>query len=315
LEGGPGAFGRMSQRPTFLQTNVSLSALTSWQIGGAADFFSQPRSISEIVQLQDWARNQKIPIVILGGGSNVLVSDRGVRGLVVSMRSLVGLEISKTSTGSWSVIGMAGTAKSELLRFCLKEKLAAALFLAGLPGDLGGGVVMNAGVSENFKPREFGELVQWVEILRPTGEIVKVSKVQWGYRHSSLWQPGIILRVGLSFPAIQQDEILVQVRQANTQRLSKQPLDLPSCGSVFRNPGQEKAAQLIDKAGLKGYSRGQAQVSLKHANFVVNLGGATATDTWAVIQHVQEQVELQTGIRLQTEVVRMGEWPGESSKS
>lgn len=295
-----------------IKQNVALAEYTSWLVGGPAEYFCLPETIEDVKEALLWAHNNKQPVTIFGGGTNVLISDKGVRGLVVCLRRFSGVE-SKEENGRLVITAMAGTAKSELLKIFLKQKLAPALFLAGLPGDIGGGVVMNAGVAEAFQPREFVEITDWVEVLRfengqfATHRFTK-EQIHWEYRHSNGWQPGVITRVGLSWPMQVDATILDQVRNANKVRLSKQPLDMPSCGSVFRNPTGHKAAQLIDGAGLKGYTVGGAQVSLKHANFIVNLGEAKATDMWHIIEHVRNTIKQLRNVDLQTEVVRLGDW-------
>ncbi len=169
---------------------------------------------------------------------------------------------------------------------------------------------MNAGVSEEFKPREFMELVDWIEVIRPNEKIRRVPKAELkvGYRHCEGWQPGIIVRVHMSWPLEPQDDVLEKVKAANKTRLLKQPLDQPSCGSVFRNPEGHKAGALIEQCSLKGYKIGGAQVSLKHANFIVNVGEAKARDIHRVIEHVQKTVKAEKGVDLQTEVVYLGRW-------
>lgn len=295
-----------------IKQNVSLADYTSWLVGGPADYLCLPQNEAEIREALQWAHDQKQPVTIFGGGTNVLISDKGIRGLVMCLRKFSGIE-SKEDNGRLQITATAGTAKSELLKIFLKNKLAPALFLAGLPGDIGGGVVMNAGVAEAFAPREFVEIIDWVEVLRfeqgqfSTHRFTK-EQLHWEYRHSKGWQPGVILRVGISWPLQVDATILDQVRNANKIRLSKQPLDMPSCGSVFRNPTGHKAAQLIDGSGLKGFTIGEAQVSLKHANFIVNLGAATAANIWQVIEHVRQTVKNLKNVELQTEVVRLGEW-------
>ena len=295
-----------------IKEKIPLAEYTSWMIGGDADFFCLPESIDDVKEGILWANQNQQPVTFFGGGTNVLVSDKGIRGLVICLRRFSGIE-SKEENGNLQVTALAGTAKSELLKMFLKAKLAPALFMAGLPGDVGGGVVMNAGVAESFVPREFFEIVDWVEVLRyqddkfTTARLNK-SQIVWEYRHSHGWQPGVIVRVGMSWPLIQDHTVLDQVRSANKLRLSKQPLDMPSCGSVFRNPAGGKAAQLIDSCGLKGFRIGDAEVSLKHANFIVNRGAAKAMDVWAVIVHVQKTVKKYSAVELQTEVVRLGEW-------
>ncbi len=292
-----------------LQKNVSLKEFTSWRVGGAADFYVEPLSVDEVTEAIQWARTTQNAIRVLGGGSNVLIADEGIRGLVISMRSLKGLseEIVHTDQGPvLKLLCLAGTSKMELLKVFLKHKLAPALFLAGLPGDIGGGIVMNAGVAEGFHPREFGELVEWIEVVTLSGQTNRIysDHIQWTYRHSQGWQEGVIVRAQIQWPLKPDDKILEKVKEANRVRFTKQPLELPSCGSVFINPHGHKAAVLIDKCGLKGFTVGGAQVSTKHANFIVNLGSATAKDILEVISHIQKNVFEQTGFQLKTEVVQ-----------
>lgn len=320
----------MSSLPAIIQTSVSLAPLTSWQVGGEAEFFSQPKDLQELKDAHAWAQKNSLPVTILGGGSNVLISDLGIDGLVISTKYLNQIQFRveelsnkidrfdfahQSSRSCLIIEAETGVGKSDLLKLFLKHKLAPALFLAGLPGDVGGGVVMNAGVAEKFTPREFDEMILGIDVLKPNGELKKYShqEIQWTYRHSDGWQPGIVYKVYLAWPFIQDLTILDRVKEANKIRLSKQPLDKPSCGSVFKNPEPEassglKAAQLIDQCGLKGFRVGDAQVSLKHANFIVNLGSAKASDILQVIQHVQETVLKQMKVSLQTEVQRLGRW-------
>lgn len=293
--------------------NISLASYTSWLVGGLADYLVLPESEEELNQAVLWAKEKKLPITILGGGSNVLVSDKGIRGLTICLRRFSGLTHSEKE-GRLVITALSGTGKSDLLKVFLKYKLPPALFLAGLPGDVGGGIVMNAGVAENFLPREFHELVDSFDVLdlnssKLENKHYKKSDIHWSYRHSMGWQPGIIVKAQLSWLLSDVDsQILDKVKEANKTRLAKQPLDLPSCGSVFINPEGYKAAQLIDQSGLKGFSIGAAMVSPKHANFIVNVGQAKALDIWNLILHVQKVVIEKKGVKLQTEVVRLGEW-------
>ncbi|HRO67266.1 MAG TPA: UDP-N-acetylmuramate dehydrogenase [Pseudobdellovibrionaceae bacterium] len=299
-----------NERMLQIQRNVSLKDYTSWLVGGEAEYFCLPQTEEELEEALRFAKDEKIPWTVLSGGTNVLVSDEGIEGLVICLRKFAGVRIQE-SPDFLRLECLAGTGKSELLKIFLKQKLAPALFLAGIPGDVGGGVVMNAGVAESFVPREFHEIVEWVEVLREEGAELRrlrlrKDEIQWSYRHSSGWQPGIVVKAGLIWENKPEPEILRKVRDANKVRLSKQPLDLPSCGSVFVNPAGYKSAQLIDGCGLKGYQVGGAQVSLKHANFIVNVGGAKARDILSVIEHVQKTVKARKGVDLQTEVVRLG---------
>ncbi len=289
--------------------NVKLADYTSWLIGGPAEFFCLPKNSDELQQAVKYAESNALQITIIGGGSNTLVADAGIKGLVIGLRHFSDTKYEIVNDRIY-IETLAGTSKSELLKIFLKNQLQPALFLAGLPGDVGGGVVMNAGVAETFKPREFMELVDSIDVMTKTGEIKKIQKAELkiNYRHTDGWQPHIVMKVYLSWPYQQNPQILQQVRDANKLRLSKQPLDKPSCGSVFKNPVGSKAAQLIDQCGLKGFRIGDAQVSEKHANFIVNLGNATADDTWAVMQHVKKIVKDEKSVDLITEVIRLGEW-------
>jgi UDP-N-acetylmuramate dehydrogenase len=293
-----------------------LAPYTSWLIGGEADFFCLPKTVEELKEAWLWAEEKKLPVTWFGGGTNLLVSDQGVRGLTICLRQFSSIQTREISD-QLQIHCLSGTAKSELLKVFLKQQLAPALFLAGLPGDVGGGIVMNAGVAENFKPREFGELVKSFKVLNlKDGKFIETifqhNEVEWSYRHCRGWGPGIITEVILQWSLEKQEGLLQSVKEANRTRLSKQPLDMPSCGSVFINPPQHKAAQLIEACGLKGFQIGDAQVSKKHSNFIVNLGNATASDTWAVIQQVRNEVLSKKGIELSTEVVRIGDWSGAS---
>lgn len=288
--------------------NEALNEWTFWKIGGPADFFCLPKTIEDLKEAVRFAELKNLAITILGGGTNVLVSDRGIRGLVICLQEFVQVE-SEEKDGRLVVRATAGTPKSELTKIFLKNKLAPALFLCGLPGDVGGGVVMNAGVSEMISPREFVEITDWFEVLRGD-EIIRFQKtdINWHYRHSDGWQPGIVVRAQLSWPLNPDAEIGRKVKDATKNRLSKQPLNLPSCGSTFKNPPGHKAGALIDQSGLKGFRIGGAEVSPKHANFIVNIGGAKAQDVDAIIRHVQKTVQDKFQVSLETEVRYLGEW-------
>lgn len=290
-------------------SKVNLSKYTSWLVGGDAEFFCMPKTVDDLKEALFHAKQNKLPITILGGGSNVLISDDGVPGLTICLRQFSQIS-SKIENNKLYIEALSGTGKNELLKIFLKNKLAPALFLAGLPGDIGGGVVMNAGVAEAFAPREFMEFVDEIQVMDFDGNIKTINKkdLKISYRHTDGWQPGIVLSVKISWPMDIDETILQKVKDANRTRLTKQPLDMPSCGSVFKNPPDHKAAQLIDLSGLKGFRIGDAQVSLKHANFIVNLENAKAKDIWEVIQHVRATVLEKQKVSLTTEVVKLGLW-------
>ena len=202
-----------------ISQNVNLAEYTSWLVGGNADHFCLPETVEDLKEALTYAEANNLPITILGGGTNVLVSDDGVAGLTICLRRLSKIA-SFEKDGKLHIEALAGTAKSELLKTFLKQKLAPALFLAGLPGDVGGGVVMNAGVAEGFLPREFMELVDWVEVITHDLQTIRLEKNQLNvkYRHTDGWQPHIIVNVGMSWPMETDPTILEKVREANKTR-------------------------------------------------------------------------------------------------
>jgi UDP-N-acetylmuramate dehydrogenase len=291
-----------------IREKVLLKDWAWWKIGGPADYFCLPESVDEVREGLSFAFERGLPVTVLGGGTNVLVSDDGVEGLVLCTRKLNSTVVDE-SNGRVVIEALAGTPKSELTKIFMRRKLAPALFLCGLPGDIGGGVVMNAGVGESIVPREFHEITEWIEVMSLDGSAVKRWKreeIQWTYRHSAGWQPGVVVRAGFSWPLTVDEEIPRKVKDATKNRIARQPLDLPSCGSTFKNPIGGKAGALIEQAGLKGYTVGGAQVSPKHANFIVNIGGATARDVMTIIHHVQGEVRARFGFELETEVRLLG---------
>jgi UDP-N-acetylmuramate dehydrogenase len=223
------------------------------------------------------------------------------------MRKYTGIESYKEN-GKVFIEAKSGTPKTLLLKEFLKYKLAPAEFLAGLPGDVAGGVVMNAGIGEeSIKPREFCEIIEWVEVLRDQ-KIVRVQKsdLKFSYRKSNGWQPGIIVKVGFSWPDQEDATILERVKALNKNRMTKQPLEYPNAGSVFVNPPGYKSGKLIEECGLKGFKIGDAQVSEKHGNFIINLGNAKATQVLELIKHIQDTVMEAKGVSLHPEWVLLG---------
>ncbi len=293
-----------------------LARLNSWKVGGNADFFCEPESQEEIFYYLEWAKNKSLPVTFLSGGTNVLISDQGVEGLVMSLRKLKTCSVQKRD-GRLFISALAGVSKAEIMQIFLKYKLAPALFLCGLPGDVGGGVVMNAGVGvgifaeivDNF-PREFKDIVDWVKVIRE-GKVVSISSkdLKWKYRFSQGWAPGLIYEVGMSWPIEPLLDLPARLKKTALRRTQSQPLKFASCGSVFKNPlTGEKSGALIEQCELKGYEIGQACVSKKHANFILNKGGAKAMDIHILIQHIQKTVQDKYDIFLELEVKYMGRW-------
>ena len=286
-----------------------LCGWNSWKVGGDADFFCQPENQEDIFYSLKWAKERNLPVTFLGGGTNVLISDQGVEGLVIGLQKL-------NTYREWQekdrlcIRALSGVSKAQIMQIFLRHKLAPALFLCGLPGDVGGGVVMNAGVGQDISPKEFKDIVDWVKVIREDKVILMQNKdIKWKYRFSSGWNPGLIYEVGMSWPTEPLPDLPLRLKDMALKRTQSQPLQSASCGSVFKNPVTgEKSGALIDQCGLKGYQIGQACISTKHANFIVNRGGATARDIHHLIQHAQKIVKSKYGILLEPEVKYMGRW-------
>ena len=296
-----------------IQKNISLKKFSSWKTGGSADFFYQPSSLKEILSSLKWAKEKKLPVTVLSGGTNVLISDQGIEGLVISMQKLNAL-ISTVKEDRLYITAQAGVPKAKLMQIFLKHKLAPSLFLCGLPGDVGGGVVMNAGISaKNIIPKEFGEIIDQVKVIQ-NDQVISINKKDliFKYRFSDGWMNGeqnIIYEVNMSWPMKPLLDITEQMRDMALKRSQSQPLQSASCGSVFKNPSADKPAGfLIDQCQLKAHKIGKACVSEKHANFIVNQGGASSQDIHSLIVSIQEKVKKQHNISLQTEVKYLGRW-------
>lgn len=296
-----------------VQENVGLAEWTSWKVGGKAEFYCAPETISELNETLQLAYKKKWPTTLLGGGTNVLIHDDGISGLVIHTSKLNQIKVVQDKE-NLLIEAECGASKSEVLKHFIRYRLAPATFLAGLPGDMAGGVVMNAGVGHSVEPKEFCEIVHSVEVtmIDRNGKLIHkvlTSKdIEWSYRRSRGWQPGVITKVLVQWPMVPGDQILRQVKEGNQRRKSSQPLHLPSCGSVFKNPNNDHAGHLIESAGLKGYQIGGAQVSEKHANFIVNTGDATAKEIDQLIGYVQKTVKENFDIQLTNEVVYLGDW-------
>ncbi|MEW6611300.1 MAG: UDP-N-acetylmuramate dehydrogenase [Pseudomonadota bacterium] len=283
-----------------LRLGQPMSRYTSWRVGGPADRLYLPKDLADLQHfLRHWAVG---PVTWVGLGSNLLVRDGGIRGtVVVTAGALSELRLLDERT----VRAGAGVSCAKLARFCANAGLAGAEFLAGVPGTLGGALAMNAGAHGG----ETWRLVQAVETLDPHGQLQRRAPESFriGYRSveglGDAWFAAAELRLNPDAPTA----VNARIREWLERRSQTQPLELPSCGSVFRNPPGDHAARLIESCGLKGWRIGGAQVSEKHANFIVNLGDARAADIETLIRHVAATVEARCGVRLHPEVRVIGE--------
>lgn len=275
---------------------------TTYRIGGPASFYVRVDSLGCLSQLVQACVRQGMPYFVAGRGSNLLVADSGFEGVVVTLgRDFRNHEVREEAP---AIVAGAGVLLSAVVQEALRSSLAGMEFAVGTPGTLGGALRMNAGSADDW----IGSRVRSVTSLSADGTLVKRmgSEVTWGYRSTSFPAGEAILECELVLK--EGDPFFIQGKmEGNLARRKKtQPLGQPSCGSVFRNPEGHSAAKLIDEAGLKGKSVGGAQISTKHANFIVNTGGATAADVVALIELARETVERDHGIELTPEVKFLG---------
>ena len=287
-----------------LLLNEPMSKHTTFRIGGPADVFISVSDESELTAVIKEAKTQNVPFMIMGNGSNMLVGDKGIRGLVIQIAGAMSeYEISGTT-----IKAQAGILMSKLAAAALKAGLTGFETLSGIPGTLGGGIFMNAGAYGG----ELKDIIKSVTYIDDEGHINTIdnSECEFGYRKSVFSGGGkYILSAVLELKKGDEAEIRRLMADYNKRRSDKQPLNLPSAGSTFKRPEGYFAGKLIQDAGLMGCSIGGAQVSEKHAGFVVNKGGATAKDVLDLIVYVQKTVYEKYGVNLETEVRLIGEQP------
>ncbi len=272
---------------------------TSFRIGGPADAYIEPENEGALCRLMAQARKMKVPVFVMGG-TNLLVRDGGIRGIVVRLTRLDRIE--EHPGGLLYVEG--GVGMPRLLQHALKHRLAGLEFAAGIPGTLAGSVVMNAGT----RLGEMQDVVERIRMVTPAGEIRELSAAEAGFAYRRTRLPrGIVAGAWLRLrwdPRARMDSV---VKDALRRRKATQPLALPNAGCVFKNPDGDPAGLLIEAAGLKGAQVGDAQVSTMHANFIVNRGRATARDVLSLIRKVGRTVEQTAGVTLQLEVKIVGQ--------
>ncbi|MDN5344238.1 MAG: UDP-N-acetylmuramate dehydrogenase [Clostridia bacterium] len=272
-----------------------LARHTTWRIGGPADLFARPETREEFEFCLAFARQKGLPLHIMGNGSNLLVRDSGVRGLVIQTRSWQEIAIR-----GQSLRACAGALIPRVLRVACQQGLGGLEFAAGIPATMGGAVVMNAGTPAGC----LGDLVAGVELVTLDGywHYRERRDITFAYRYSSLRLAGVVVAVDLRLRAADPGLIRARIQANLAGRRSRQPLACPNAGSVFKNPPADFAGRLIEGAGAKGWRVGQAQVSPQHANFIVNLGGATAADVLELIARVQQAVARYSGVALELEI-------------
>lgn len=282
-----------------------LAPLTSVRVGGPAEALVRPRSPDALVALLRLAREQGAPVTILGGGANTLVGDGGVKGITLRLPGDLFPEAADVGEEEGRITLGAGAAIVRLVNQMRNHGLVGAEFLAGIPGTLGGAVSMNAGT----KNGECFRVVEAVEVATADGVgWLEKARIPHAYRHSELPPGGVVTRVRFRLPRGDLAASKQAMDKDLAYRKSTQPLSQPNFGSVFTNPPGDFAGRLIEKVALKGHILGRAQISTLHANWIVNLGGATARDVLGLITLMQERVKADSGVELKPEVKRVGEF-------
>ncbi|WP_461240461.1 UDP-N-acetylmuramate dehydrogenase [Paucilactobacillus sp. N302-9] len=291
-------------RTTFPEIKIlqdaPLADYTNTDTGGPADYLAFPKDIEQTKQLVAYAHEQKLPITVLGNASNLIVSDSGIAGLVIILTLMNQITVTQTT-----ITAQAGAAIIDASNAAYQAGLTGLEFACGIPGSVGGAVFMNAGAYGG----ETKDVFDSATVITKEGQLTTIDaeQMEFGYRHSSLQENGaIVLEAQFKLKTGVKASIGVQMTDLNQRRAAKQPLEWPSCGSVFKRPIGYFAGKLIHDSGLQGYTSGGAQVSTKHAGFIINVGGATASDYVDVIHHVQETVQQKFGVALQTEVRIIG---------
>ena len=275
---------------------------TSFRIGGPADVLAQPADEAELAALLKRAAEHAVPVTVVGNCSNLLVRDKGIRGLVIKLSNLFS---SITVAGNVLTFG-SGISLAMASKKAASLSLSGLEFAVGIPGTIGGAVYMNAGAYDG----EMAKVVTSVQVMDRQGQSsqLKAEELDFSYRHTALQNSGLIVTsVTVSLQPGEAESIKAKMDDFSQRRIAKQPLELPSAGRMFKRPVGYFAGTLIEQTGLKGYTVGGAQVSTKHAGFVVNVGGATAKDVLQLIRDVQDRVLAAQGVQLEPEVLVLGE--------
>lgn len=273
----------------------------SFKVGGPADFLVVPESCEEFINVLACCRKNNVPFYVMGNGTNLLVRDKGYRGVMIKTRQLCRIMVEDTS-----ISAEPGSLLKDVAQAALEGCLTGMEFASGIPGSLGGAVVMNAGAYDG----EMKDIIRSIEVVTENGEILElpIEKCRMGYRKSIVQEnPWFVTGVNLLLRKGDYNTIKAKMDDLNERRRSKQPLEYPSAGSTFRRPEGYFAGKLVQDCGFKGYCVGGAQVSEKHSGFVINKDNATADDIITLIQTIQKKVKQDYGVDMRTEVIMIGE--------
>lgn len=276
---------------------------TTFRLGGKADAICFVEDVFTLRRLLARAKEKGTPYLVVGRGSNLLVKDRGIRGLVIILRGQLALVEAGGARGDLLSAG-GGCHLSDLLNVCRRQGLGGLEFMAGIPGAVGGAVAMNAGAWG----KETADVLHEVEIVSPAGEgaVLNRGTLAFSYRNVCLPEGSVIVKAAFQCTRESSQAVRERMRYFLEIRKKSQPLECASGGSVFKNPPGDHAGRLIDGVGLKGFRVGGAMISAKHANFIVNTGGATAADVLALMDLAREKVKAERGVELQPEIKVVG---------
>ena len=284
-----------------VQFDEPLAAHTSWKVGGPADALAVAHSEDEVAQVMTLCFKRKLPWFVIGSGSNMLIGDGGMRGIVLRLGGTF-TSVEARAEGERVLVDAGASAKMETVTARAASLGAIGIgSLAGIPGTAGGSLRMNAGTD-----REIGDFVSEILVQRPAKPKPHAIAVQYFYRHTTLARDAIVARVHLAFERGDPKAVREEMQARLVRRKSTQPVQLPNAGSCFRNPEGDKAARLIEAAGAKGWRVGGAEVSTLHANFINNVGGASAKDVATLLARVRRAVVEKFGVELQLEVHLVG---------
>ena len=286
--------------------NEPLARYTTVKVGGPADVLFFPASVEDLILAVQFCKKNSVPYFILGNGSNLLVRDGGIRGLVLKLhRCLNSFNLEKEEGDEVWIRAEAGLPTPKLVEHCRQQGYTGIESLYGIPGSIGGAIVMNAGTREG----EVGAVVEELVVMDATGEIKTYpkKKLRFEYRDLDIPRTEIVLNVLLKLKKSTSEEVSSKLSFFQKRRHETQPLDQANMGSVFKNPPKHFAAQIIEELGLKGVRVGGARLSEKHSNWIVNEGGATAKDIQALMGLIKDKVKETLGIKLETEVKVVGE--------
>lgn len=281
-----------------ISLNEKLAPFTTFRIGGVADYYIEPADDKDTLDLIRYVRSKELPIYVMGNGSNILISDEGIRGVVINLES--GFSYLRHDNGK--IISGAGVKMAKFVDYCIRKSYAGVEMLATIPATIGGALIMNAGCYGG----EIAKYINRVKVIRDEA-IMNLTKDECGfsYRNSGL-KNSVVLEAEFELPTGITEELNLRRKELTIKRNESQPVEIPNAGCIFKNPEGTSASKLIDECGLKGMAFGGAAVSTKHANFILNLNNATANDVIELIKIIRKSVQEKKGIDLELEVKPIG---------